>query len=173
MADTAEALDQLPVLASQAVMRRPLEPTQFLLTHLFRRLADNGIVASVGSKGDSYDNTMIESFNGLYKWEMIYNRGSWSGLGAALDYVAWFNHRRLHGEITPTHTTASETDHYLQPAKLRPKPPSAHQNLYGTQGGSQCHLRRAATYVHSSPAATWPIPPTWDVLGALSDDLGQ
>lgn len=69
------------------------------------RCADNGVVASVGSKGDSYDNAMIESFNGLYKWELIYPNGPWSGLAdvefATLEYVDWFNHRRRHGEILP------------------------------------------------------------------------
>ena len=69
------------------------------------RLADNDIVASVGSKGDSYDNAMVESFNGLYKWELIYPKGPWQGLEdvefATLSYVDWFNNRRLHGQIEP------------------------------------------------------------------------
>ena len=81
---------------------------------------DNQIVASVGSKGDSYDNAMAESFHGLYKWELIYPQGPWSGLAdvefATLTYVDWFNHRRLHGEITdgPGYTTpaAFEADYY-------------------------------------------------------------
>ena len=55
-------------------------------------------------RGDSYDNALAESFNGLYKWELIYPRGPWRGLDdvefATLGYVDWFNHRRLHGEIT-------------------------------------------------------------------------
>jgi putative transposase len=74
-------------------------------------LAANDIVASVGSKGDSYDNALAESFNGLYKWELIYPNGPWVGLEdvewATLTYVDWFNHRRLHGEITngPGYTT--------------------------------------------------------------------
>ena len=80
------------------------------------RLADNAIVASVGSKGDSYDNAMAESFNGLYKWELIYRQGPWRGLDdvefATMTYVDWFNHRRLHGEIT---TDAA----YTTPAELR------------------------------------------------------
>ena len=46
---------------------------------------------------------MIESFNGLYKWELIYPHGPWQGLEdvefATLEYVDWFNHRRRHGEI--------------------------------------------------------------------------
>jgi putative transposase len=62
----------------------------------------------------------VESFNGLYKWELIYPRGPWQGLSdvefATLEYVDWFNHRRLHGEITdgPGYTTpaAYEADYY-------------------------------------------------------------
>lgn len=51
-------------------------------------------------------NAMVESFNGLYKWELIYPKGPWSGLEdvefATLTYVDWFNQRRLHGQITDT-----------------------------------------------------------------------
>ena len=87
-----------------------------------QRLADNSIVASVGSKGDSFDNAMAESFNGLYKWELIYPKGPWRGLDdvefATLEYVDWFNNRRLHGEIEPgpgfTTPAAFETAHYRQ-----------------------------------------------------------
>lgn len=79
--------------------------SQYLSIRYSQRLADNGVVASVGSKGDSYDNAMIESFNGLYKWELIYQHGPWQGISdvefATLEYVDWFNHRRLHGEILP------------------------------------------------------------------------
>jgi putative transposase len=49
------------------VLQRPLEPKQYLSLRYSKRLADNDIVASVGSKGDSYDNALVESFNGLYK----------------------------------------------------------------------------------------------------------
>jgi putative transposase len=87
-----------------------------------QRLADNDIVASVGSKGDSYDNALVESFNGLYKWELIYPKAPWSGLEdvefATLTYVDWFNQRRLHGEIEPgpgyTTPAAFETAYYRQ-----------------------------------------------------------
>ena len=47
---------------------------QYLSIRYSERLADNDIVASVGSKGDSYDNAMAESFNGLYKWELIHRK---------------------------------------------------------------------------------------------------
>ncbi|MBK8334972.1 MAG: transposase, partial [Acidimicrobiaceae bacterium] len=92
-----------------------------------QRLADNSIVASVGSKGDSYDNAMAESFNGLYKWELIYPKAPWRGLDdvefATLTYVDWFNNRRLHGEILdgPRYTTppASKPPSTVNP----PQPP--------------------------------------------------
>jgi putative transposase len=58
---------------------------------------------------------MAEAFNGLYKWELIYPQGPWTGLDdvefATLGYVDWFNHRRLHGEITDDNT-------YVTPAEF-------------------------------------------------------
>jgi putative transposase len=95
---------------------------QYLSVKYSERLADNDIVASVGSKGDSYDNALVESFNGLYKWELIYPKGPWRGLDdvefATLTYVDWFNNRRLHGQIEPgpgfTTPAAFENDHYRQ-----------------------------------------------------------
>ena len=95
---------------------------QYLSVRYSQRLADNDIVASVGSKGDSYDNALVESFNGLYKWELIYPQGTWAGLEdvefATLTYVDWFNQRRLHGEIEPgsgyTTPAAFETAYYRQ-----------------------------------------------------------
>ncbi len=53
---------------------------QYLSIAYSERLAENDIVASVGSKGDSYDNALVESFNGLYRWELIYKQGPWRGL---------------------------------------------------------------------------------------------
>ncbi len=76
---------------------------QYLAIRYTERLADAGAVPSVGSRGDSYDNALAESFNGLYKTELIRHRGPWRGLDdveyATLEYVDWFNHRRLHGEL--------------------------------------------------------------------------
>ena len=80
------------------------------------RLAENSIVASVGSRGDSFDKALAESFNGLYKWELIHRQGPWCGIDdvefATMTYVDWFNHRRLHGEITPdaSYTTPAEAE---------------------------------------------------------------
>lgn len=76
---------------------------QYLAVRYTERLAEAGVVASVGSRGDSYDNALAESFNGLYKAELIRHRGPWCGLDdveyATLEYVDWFNQRRLHGEL--------------------------------------------------------------------------
>ena len=76
---------------------------QYLAIRSTERLAEAGAVASVGSRGDSYDNAPAESFHGLYKTELIRHRGPWRGLDdveyATLEYVDWFNHRRLHGEL--------------------------------------------------------------------------
>jgi len=89
---------------------------QYLSVRHSERLAGNDIVASVGSRGDSYDNAMAEAFNSLYKWELIYRQGPWKDLDdvefAGWGYVDWFNHRRLHGEITDdsTYTTPAESE---------------------------------------------------------------
>ncbi len=101
---------------------------QYLSLRYSQRLSDNDIVASVGSKGDSYDNALVESFNGLYKWELIYPKGPWTGLSdvefATLTYVDWFNHRRLHGKIIPGpgYTTPAnyEADYYRQNVPTEP-----------------------------------------------------
>jgi putative transposase len=77
--------------------------SQYRAVRYTERLADAGAVASVGSRGDSYDNSMAESVNGLFKTELYRPRGPWRGLNdlelAAMDYIDWFNHRRLHGEL--------------------------------------------------------------------------
>lgn len=65
---------------------------------------------------------MAESFNGLYKCELIYRQGPWRGLDdvefATMTYIDWFNHQRLHGEITndPDYTTPAEHEtNYYRP----------------------------------------------------------
>ena len=107
-------------------MRRPIESAQYLSVRYTNRLAESQIVASVGSKGDSYDNALAETTIGLYKTELIRNRGPWRDLDhttfATLEYIDWFNHRRLHRGITPdnTHTTPAEHEtnyHQTNPTK--------------------------------------------------------
>jgi len=72
---------------------------QYLSIRYTERLAEAGIEPSVGSVGDSYDNALAESINGLYKTEVIHKQGPWRNLEmvefATLVWVDWFNNRRL------------------------------------------------------------------------------
>ena len=72
---------------------------QYLSVRYTERLAEAGIAASVGSRGDSYDNALAESVIGLYKAEVIHHAGPWRGFEdveyATLEWVAWFNTQRL------------------------------------------------------------------------------
>ena len=96
--------------------------SQYLAVRYSDRLAEAGVVASVGSKGDSYDNALAESFHGLYKAELIHHRGPWHGLEdveyATLEYVDWFNQRRLHGELGMIPPAEFETAYYAAAAAL-------------------------------------------------------
>ena len=107
------ALDAL----EQALYDRPTDEqlvhhsdrgTQYVSIRYTERLAEAGIEPSVGSRGDSYDNALAESIIGLYKTEVIRARGPWHHLEAVefatLEWVDWFNHRRLFepiGNIPP------------------------------------------------------------------------
>ena len=90
--------------------------TQYLAIRYSERLAEAGIAASVGSRGDSYDNALAESFHGLFKAELIRHSGPWRGLDdvehATLDYVDWFNHRRLHGELAMVPPAEFDASYY-------------------------------------------------------------
>lgn len=95
---------------------------QYLAVRYTARLAEAGVVASVGSKGDSYDNALAESFNGLYKTELIRHDGPWQGLDdveyATLEYVDWFNHQRLHGELGMIPPAAFESQYHAAATAL-------------------------------------------------------
>jgi putative transposase len=73
--------------------------SQYVSIKYTERLAQAGIEPSVGSVGDSYDNALAETINGLYKAEVIHRRGPWRSFEAVefatLEWVNWFNHRRL------------------------------------------------------------------------------
>jgi putative transposase len=101
------------------VLHRLVEPAQYLSIRYTERLAEAGAVASVGSRGDSYDNALAESFIGLYKTELIRRRGPWRNLDhvefATLEYVDWFNHQRLHGEIGMIPPAEAEANRHRQP----------------------------------------------------------
>jgi transposase InsO family protein len=80
------------------------------------RLAEAGVEPSVGSVGDSYDNALAETINGLYKAEVIHRRGPWRSFEAVefatLELVDWFNNRRLLEPIGNIPPAEAEERHY-------------------------------------------------------------
>ncbi len=85
------------------MLQRPVESAQYLSIRYSERLGEAGIEPSVGSVGDSYDNALAETVIGLFKTEVIRRRGPWRDLDsveiATLEWVDWFNNRRLLGPI--------------------------------------------------------------------------
>ena len=83
----------------QGVIHHSDRGSQYLSIRYSERLAEAGMESSVGSKGDSYDNALAETINGLYKTELIHKRGPWRTVDeveyATLEWVDWFNNRRL------------------------------------------------------------------------------
>lgn len=79
-----------------------------------------GIEPSVGSRGDSYDNALAETINGLYKAEIIHRRGPWKTKQAVelatLEWVAWFNHHRLMGPLGHVPPAEFEANYHRQRA---------------------------------------------------------
>jgi putative transposase len=94
--------------------------TQYLAMRYTERLADAGIEPSVGSRGDSYDNALAESVIGLFKTEVIRRLGPWKHLEAVefatLEWVNWFNHRRLLEPIGYVPPAEYEERYYQQAA---------------------------------------------------------
>lgn len=92
--------------------------SQYVSIRYSERLAEAGIEPSVGSKGDSYDNALAETINGLYKAELIHRRAPWKSREAVelatLEWVAWFNHHRLLGSIGYIPPAEAEANYYRQ-----------------------------------------------------------
>ena len=130
---SAHAEFVLDALEQALYARRPAEDaglihhsdrgSQYLSIRYSDRLGEAGVQPSVGSIGDSYDNALAETINGLYKAEVIH-RQSWKNLAAVelatLDWVDWFNHRRLLssiGHIPPAEAEA-DFDSQTEPAAM-------------------------------------------------------
>lgn len=94
-----QALYDRPLGAAERLVHHSDRGVQYVSIRYTERLAEAGIEPSVGSTGDSYDNALAESVIGLYKTEEIYRRGPWKGVEevefATLEWVAWYNTRRL------------------------------------------------------------------------------
>jgi len=90
--------------------------SQYVSIRYSERLAEAGVDPSVGSKGDSYDNALAETINGLYKAELIHRRAPWKTKEAVelatLQWVAWFNHHRLLEPIGYIPPAEAEANYY-------------------------------------------------------------
>jgi putative transposase len=92
--------------------------SQYVSIRYSERLAEAGVEPSVGSKGDSYDNALAETINGLYKAELIHRRAPWKTKEAVelatLEWVSWFNSQRLLEPIGYIPPAEAEANYYRQ-----------------------------------------------------------
>ncbi len=112
--------------------------SQYVSIRYTERLAEARIAASVGAVGDSFDNALAETINGLYKTELIKPCGPWRTLDAVeiatAEWVDWFNHRRLYeycGDIPPVEAE----DHYYSRKKAQHELEPSNQSLRTCRGG--------------------------------------
>ena len=125
---TAHAAFVLDALEQALHERRPVQGgglvhhsdrgSQYLSIRYTERLAEAGVEPSVGSVGDSYDNALAETINGLFKAEVIHRRGPWRSFEAVefatLEWVDWFNTRRLLQPIGNIPPAEAEARYYAQ-----------------------------------------------------------
>jgi len=92
--------------------------SQYVSIRYSERLTEAGIEPSVGSKGDSYDNALAETINGLYKAGLVHRRAPWKTKEslelATLEWVSWFNHHRLLEPIGYIPPAEAEENSYRQ-----------------------------------------------------------
>jgi len=130
---TAHAGFVLDALEQALHERRPISDSdlvhhsdrgvQYLSIKYTERLVGAGLVPSVGSVGDSYDNALAETVNGLYKAEVIHRRGPWRSFEAVefatLEWVDWFNNRRLLSSIGNVPPAEAEATYYATQEELK------------------------------------------------------
>lgn len=112
--------------------------SQFTSIRYGERLAEIGAVPSIGSIGDSYDNALAETVNGLYKTELIRRRGPWHNVDdvelATLEWVHWFNTTRLHSSLGDVPPAEFETTWHATNTRATLRSP---ESLSGEPGGTQ------------------------------------
>jgi putative transposase len=100
----------------EALIHHSDRGSQYVSIRYTERLTEAGIEPSVGTTGDSYDNALAETINGLYKAEVIHRLGPWKRLEsvelATLEWVSWFNHHRLLGSIGHIPPAEAEANYY-------------------------------------------------------------
>jgi hypothetical protein len=100
----------------EALIHHSDRGSQYVSIRYTKRLTEAGIEPSVGTTGDSYDNALAETINGLYKAEVIHRLGPWKSLEsvelATLEWVSWFNHHRLLGSIGHIPPAEAEANYY-------------------------------------------------------------
>ena len=120
-----QALHDRPYADQDRLIHHSDQGVQYLSIRYTERLAEAGIVPSVGSRGDAYDNAMAESVIGLYKTEVIVRQGPWKSLEEVefktLEWVDWFNNRRLLepiGYVPPVEYEAMYYQQQVAPAMV-------------------------------------------------------
>jgi putative transposase len=90
--------------------------SQYTSIRYTTRLSDVGIMPSVGTVGDSYDNAMAEALNGTFKAELIERRGPWKTRAqteiAIYEWISWYNHERIHSAIGDVPPAEYEINYY-------------------------------------------------------------
>jgi putative transposase len=111
-----QALHERRPIRGEGLVHHSDRGSQYVSIKYTDRLAVAGIEPSVGSVGDSYDNALAETINGLYKAEVVHRRGPWRSFEAVeyatLEWVDWFNHRRLMGPIGNIPPAEAEQRYY-------------------------------------------------------------
>ena len=120
-----QALYDRPIDDGASLVHHSDRGVQYLSIRYSDRLDEAGIEPSVGSRGDSYDNALAETVIGLYKTEVIRRRGPWRHAEtvdfATLEWVDWFNHRRLLtslGDVPPAEFKQQHYDAQEAPAMV-------------------------------------------------------
>ncbi len=125
-----------PILALDALeqaiwsrQRHSNDLDQFI--HHSKRLAENGVINSVGSRGDSYDNALPETINGLYKTELVGHKGPWRGLDdhelTTLEWVHRFNRQRIFHKLGRIPPAKFEDLYYRQTNPAKKAAPLTHE----------------------------------------------